>query len=106
MVAGRELTIQSEQVRGPVHGLDGAEPQARQGGARENGVHQILEARSGVEVASPAGEVDAGEHELLAATDHKTLHALEADFEGDGAAVAARCGNDAEGAAVPAAVLH
>ncbi len=77
----------------------------------ENGGDEIDEARrasevAGPEIAAPAPEIDAGEDELLAAAFGEAANIFEAGFERDGAAGSARSGNDAEGAAIVAAVLH
>ena len=63
-----------QQLRRPVHGLDGAETQARQGGLAQNGAHQFFQRALRLEVPAPAPQVDAGEHQLGAAGVGKSLH--------------------------------
>ena len=56
-----EFAIEGEEVGGPVHGLDGAEAEAREAGLGEDGGYEVFKALGGLKVAAPAAEVDAGE---------------------------------------------
>src|SRR5258708_6972425 len=66
--ASRVCDIEQEQLGCPVHWLDGAEAQARERCLFENGSNEIDEALRRLQIASPTSKVDAGEHQLLAAT--------------------------------------
>lgn len=105
-VAGKE----GEQLGRPVHGLHGGDAQAWQGGLFEQGADEVgkgaASVRCGVKVAAPAPKVDAGENQFLPAAGCERLRGGEGLAERNGAAGAAGFWNDAEGAAVAAAVLH
>jgi hypothetical protein len=95
------------QVVVGLDGIDGADPQARQvRDQSQDAHHQVAEPRRARQVAAPAGQVHAGQHDLVVAAIHQAFDLVHHDACGDGAGVAPAEGDDAEGAAVIAAVLH
>ena len=83
----------------------------RRGFSEDRG-DEVLETAGRLQVASPAAEIDAGENEfnpaagaVLADLIDKAADVVEAGGERDAAAVSAGSGDDAEGAAIGAAVL-
>ena len=115
MRMAREATTvfdeQSDEVIVPVHGLDGAESEEGQAGlfedladeARQRGLRLT---GFGCKVASPAAEVNAGEDEFPAPGSNKAADLRKDARGGQTARGAARLRNDAEGAAVAAALLN
>ena len=67
---------------------------------------QVFETLRGLEVASPAAEVDARQDQLFSALIDEAADIVEAGGEGDGARGPAGGGDDAEGAAIAASILH
>src|SRR5690242_16884606 len=55
---------QPDQFVAPVHGLDGAQPQAFQFRLLQDGAYQGGEAQLRAQIASPASEIDAGDDHL------------------------------------------
>ena len=101
----RRLRHQLQQVVGEIHRLDRAEPQALDIGLAQDRPDQIGEAHGpGSALASPASEIDAGENDLaIAAAELANL--LEHLSERRALTASTDGGNDAERAAVVAAVL-
>ena len=87
--------------------FEAAQAQAGDVGVREDGFDQVLEvAGFGLrQVAAVGAQVHAGEDRLLDALAGVGGDFLDHGFQGAAAAVAAQAGDDAEGAAVVAAVL-
>ena len=69
-------------------------------------LHEPAELRAARQVGAVAGEVDARQHDLGIAVAGESLHLLDHRAHRHGARIAAAIGDDAEGAAVVAAVLH
>ena len=103
--SSREFAIEGEKAWRPVHGLDGAEAEARKGGLAQDRVHEVFEVPGGLEVASPAAKVDTGQHKFLASAIDECTNVGEAGGERNRAAGSAGGGDDAEGTAIGAAVL-
>ena len=72
----------------------------------EDLLHQRAEPRRARQVRAVAGDVDAGEHDLAIAALDQPAHLRHHLAHRHRARIAAAEGNDAEGAAVVAAVLH
>ena len=100
---------QRDQFVVPIHGLDGAEPQAGQSGLLDDRAHQRGEGggRAGLrmEIAAPAAEIDAREHEFLAASGDESLNLAHDYCVGQTVGRPSREGNHAKRAAVAAALL-
>ena len=88
--------------------VDRGEPQPRQVRARRRGSPATRSPSRGValEVGAPARQVDAGQHHLVEAAVDQPADLLDHRGDRHAARVAAAVGDDAEGAAVVAAVLH
>src|SRR6202008_1429547 len=67
---------------------------------------QLAQRRLAGQVGAPAGDVDAGPHHLAVALGGPPTHLLDHLAGGRRARIPAAVGDDAEGAAVVAAVLH
>ncbi len=95
-----------QQGRVDLGGVDRGEPQARQlGDFVEDAAHQFAQLRRAGQVRAPAGEVDAGQHHLGIAGAGEAAHFVHHPLGGDRARVPAPERDDAEGAAVVAAIL-
>lgn len=108
-VAG-EIAQDGKQIGVPVHGFNGAEAKARkrclfEDEADERCQRGTRQHRRGREVAAPAAEVDAGKDELLAAVGDELKDAREDSGGRQAARPTAGLRNDAEGAAIRAALL-
>jgi hypothetical protein len=58
--------------------VDGTDPQARQvRDQSQDAHHQITQARRARQIAAPAGEVDAGQHDLVVAAIHEALDLVD-----------------------------
>jgi len=106
-----ELGHEGDQAGIPIHGLDGAEAQAREAGLAEDVVDERGQgarwrAGRGGQFPSPTAEIDSGEDQLIATGSDKALYLLHDGCEGQAFGIAAGLGNDAEGAAVAAALLN
>ena len=87
--------------------IDGGEAQALElRHMAEDGAHQPAELRAARQVGAPGGDVDAGQHHLGIAVLGQPAHLLDHGAGRHRARIAAAIGDDAEGAAVVAAVLH
>ena len=96
-----------EQIGIGLDRIDRGEAQARElGHLLENLLHQGAEPRRAGQARPIAGEIDAGEHHLAIAARDQAAHLIDRLAHGHGARIAAAERNDAEGAAVVAAVLH
>ncbi len=96
-------------IRFVVHldGIDRTDPQARQIGHQPQDTHdQIAQLGGGRQIGAPAGQVDTGQHHLVIARIHQPLDLIHHHACRNRAGIAAPKGNDAEGAAMIAAVLH
>ena len=102
----REFAVEGEEVGGPVHGLDGAEAEAREDGFAQDRGDEVFETLHGLEVASPAAEVDSRQDQLFSTLIDEAADIVEAGGERDGARGPAGGGDDAEGAAIAASILH
>src|SRR6056297_994393 len=71
----------------------------------QNGAHQSAETRLTRQILAVAGDVDPGQHRLAGAVLDEHADLLDDDAHRDRARIAAAIGNDAEGAAMVAAVL-
>jgi hypothetical protein len=106
---GAELGEQGDEVRVPVHGLDGAKAETGQSGFGKDLADERGESSAGGqgrEVAAPAAKVDAGEDQLVASGGDETADLLQDRCVGQAAGGTACKGNDAEGTAVGAAFLN
>jgi len=56
---GGEVTVEGEEIGGPVHRLDGTEAETGQAGPSQDGGDEVFEALRWIEIAAPAAEVDA-----------------------------------------------
>ena len=72
------LPVERQQLHAPVHRLHGADAQPGQRRPLQNRRDQILQPRRSLKIASPAAQVDAGEHQLLPARLHEATDALAA----------------------------
>jgi hypothetical protein len=97
---------QLEQVRIDLGRVDRRQAQARQVGDQlEDAAHQLAQGRLAGQVRAPGGDVDAGQHHLVIALGRQAADLLD-HLAGRGRArVSPAIGDDAEGAAVIAAVL-
>lgn len=102
---GHEAGIGEEvpEAIGQFPGFQGAEAQARHVRLGEDGADQVVQAQS--QVAAPATQVDAREHGLADTRRRGAVDLLDHLRDGAAAFLAPRQGDDAEGAAVAAAVL-
>src|SRR5208282_1676390 len=89
----------------PVHWLNGAQAQARQSRAREDVADEVRERIPLREFPTPAPEVNARKNQLIAAGVDESLHLAE--HRGAGQALGRTAGewNNAERAAIAAALL-
>ena len=95
-----------EQLLVESRGIEGGQPQPRQlRNLVEDTPHQGAEPRPRRQVGAVAGDVDTGQHDLAAAAGDQRADPADDGFRGDAAVVAAGEGDDAEGAAVVAAIL-
>ena len=76
------------------------------GTCRRIALHQLAEARAARQVGAVGGDVDAGQHDLAIAVAGEPPDLLDHGAHRHRARSAAAIGDDAEGAAVVAAVLH
>ena len=103
----RLLGEQAPQVVVDRGRIDGGQPQARQfRHQREQPAHQLAQRRAAREVGAVAGDVDAGQHDFATAACDQRAHLSTIAPSGTRAGVAAAEGDDAEGAAMVAALLH
>ena len=87
--------------------VDRGDAQPRQiGHVPEDRLHQLAEARRARQVGAIAGDVDAGQHHFAIAVADQPLHLLDHRAHRHRARRPAAIGDDAEGAAMVAAVLH
>ena len=77
----------------------------RSGDEFEDAAHEVSETGCAGQIRAPGGEVDAGEDNLVEALVAEAFDLVDHDTGGDGAGIATTEGDDAEGAAVVAAVL-
>ncbi len=88
-------------------GIDGGEPEPRHFRHQlQQLAHQRAQRRCARQVGAVGGEVDAGEHDLGKALRRQPSRLRDHRAEADAARVPAAIRDDAEGAAVVAAVLH
>ncbi len=93
-----------EQVARPVHWLDGADAEAPDGGFGQKQPKHVQKAQLRREIAAPAAEIDAAEHNFgIAGAQIADLDQNAFDCGATGTAADAR--DDAKGAAVAATVL-
>jgi hypothetical protein len=105
VIADGKLAIQRQEIRRPVHRLDGTEAEARQACLGQNRCNQVFESLGLAEVAPPTAEIDAGQYQFLTALIDKALHIIETDCERHGAGMSPCGWNNAERAAIAASVL-
>ena len=72
----------------------------------EDLLHQRAELRRAGQIGAVAGDIDAGEHDLAIAVGDEPPHVVDHRAHRHRARIAAAIGNDAERAAMVAAVLH
>ncbi len=85
--------------------VDRRNPQTRHRGQPQDAAHQVAQARPARQVGAPAGQVDAGQHHLVEPPVHQPRDLVHHHAGGDRPRIAPAIGNDAERAAVVAAVL-
>ena len=96
-----------EEIRIGLDRIDRGKAQARElRHLLENLLYQGAEPRRAGQARPIAGEIDAGEHHLAIAARDQAAHLIERLVHGHRTRIAAAERNDAEGAAVVAAVLH
>ena len=87
--------------------IERGQPQARQlGHCREQPPNHLAEARPARQIAAIGGQIDAGQHDLAIAGSQQRARRRDQRAERHRPARPARIGDDAEGAAVIAALLH
>src|SRR5579863_9255140 len=87
--------------------IERGKPQSRKAGhQREQAPAELSERRLARQIAAEAGDVDAGQYPLAIAACHQMLRLAHDLADRHGPAVAAAVGNDAERAAVIAALLY
>ena len=87
--------------------VDRTDPEARQVRHQtQDAHHQIAQTRRAGQVAAPAGQVHTGQHHLVVAAIHQPPDLIHDDARRDGARIPTAKRDDAEGAAMVAAVLH
>jgi hypothetical protein len=105
-IASTEIAHEGNQLRRPVHRFNGAEPQTWQTGLAQDFPDQSCQRTVLRQIATPSAQVDAGKHQFLAACGDESTH-LGQDFGSRKAARrSTRRGNDAESAAIAAALLN
>ena len=86
--------------------IDRREPQALEiGHELQHAADEIAELRLAGKIIAPGGDVDARQHDLAIAIGDETAHLLDRLAGRHRARIAASEGNDAEGAAMIAAIL-
>ena len=86
--------------------IDRADPQPRQIRHQPQDAHdQIAQARQPRQIGPPAGQIDPGQHDLVEAAPDQPLDLLDHHARRDRPGIAAPIGDDAEGAAMIAAIL-
>ena len=100
----RRRRHQPQQVVGKIHRLDGAEPQPLDFGFGEQQPDQVGQPHAAARLPAPAAQVDAAEHDFAIAP-RQAADLLDHLLRRSAAAAAAHERNDAERAAIVAAVL-
>ena len=96
-----------QQIVIDLDGIDRRQPQPLQiCDFAQNLPHQAAERRRAGKISAVAGEIDAGQHDLAMAARHQRAHLIDHRRRRQRARRAAAIRNDAEGAAVIAAILH
>ena len=102
----RLLGDEAPEILVDLHRIDGGEAQPRQlGQLAQQAAHHLAQRRAARQIAAIAADVDAGQHDLLDARLHQPAGLGQDLAHGKAAVVAAAIGDDAEGAAVIAALL-
>lgn len=100
---GRE---ECDEIAGDVEGFDGAESEAFDGSLVKNLTQQIEKITAWRKISSPCPEIDATENDLFVAGFRETADFVDDSFRREAAALSTHERDDAEGAAVVAAVLN
>ena len=101
----RRFRHQAEQIVGEIHRLDGTQANALDLRFGEQTPQQIGQPHRAAGFPAPAAQIDAGEHHFSVLRAERA-HLLDDLVRADITALAAHKGNDAEGAAVVAAILN
>ena len=102
----RLLGDEAPEILVDLHRIDGGEAQPRQlGQLAQQAAHHLAQRRAARQIAAIAADVDAGQHDLPDACLHQPAGLGQDLAHGKAAVVAAAIGDDAEGAAVIAALL-
>jgi hypothetical protein len=104
--AARPAAQQEVHALGPVHGLHGTDAKARDRGGFKDFCQQVFKAGLRCEIATPTAKIDAGDSKLLASGADEIVDRANDFVARQGAAVAAGGRDDAESAAIAAAVLN
>ena len=87
-------------------GIDRTDPQTRHIRQPQNAAHQIPKRRCPGKIRAPGGQIDPGQHDFLIPALHQPVHLIHNHPRRHRARIAPTVRDDAEGAAVIAAVLH
>ena len=101
----RRFRHQVQQIVGEVHRLDGTEAQPLHIRLREQAAQQIGQPHCAARFPAPAPQIDAAQHDLAIAPGERA-HLLDRLFGGRAAAPSAHERNNAERAAIVAAILN
>src|SRR5581483_11387581 len=101
----RRFRHQPEQIVGKVHWLDGAEPDAFHASPGKQQAHKIGQTHTASRFAAPAAEIDAADH-YFAVPRGEPADLRHHLFRRSAAAAASYIRNNAERAAIVAAVLY
>ena len=102
-VAGRK---ECDEIAGDVEGFDGAEAEAFDGSLIKNLAQQIEKITAWRKIPPPCAEIDATENDFFVAGFRESADFADDSFRTEAAALSTNERDDAEGAAVVAAVLN
>src|SRR5579863_8846534 len=97
---------QLDEFIAPVHGFHGADANLLDAGIFKEGPEELFETLLRDEVASPSAQVNAAQHNFAKPCLHKRLGLEDCALQRHGAALSTNTGNDAEGTALIASILH